>query len=200
MVLDRLGFAAGDLVVAEHLQELDVPESSGAGLRQPGFQGVDHPGQLQGAQRLLQCGVDDHAENPLWSLVSAVFGVGMATTVANSRDLAVRPTCMPMNQNLSHATMLKLLLAKFKLPSCSIDESSVNSCEDPPPTTRSPSGRELRERTYGNYVSENRLTLGNSVSADKSRHGRLPVCLARIQSRVSALEEQVRDLSGAGPS
>ena len=72
-----------------------------------------------------------------------------------------------MNQNLSHVNHVETFLAKSKLPSVRSNESSVNSCEDPPPTTRSPSRRELRERTYGNYVSENRLTLGNSVSADR---------------------------------
>ena len=49
----------------------------------------------QGAQRLLQCGVDDHADTPLSSLVSAVFGVGVATTVANSRDGPCRNAAAP---------------------------------------------------------------------------------------------------------
>ena len=53
------GLAAGDLVVAEHLQELQVAEFAGAGLGQAGVEGVQHPGQLQGAQAVVQGGVDD---------------------------------------------------------------------------------------------------------------------------------------------
>ena len=48
------GLAAGDLVLAEHLQELEVAECAGAGLGQAGVEGVEHAGQLQGAQRVAQ--------------------------------------------------------------------------------------------------------------------------------------------------
>lgn len=36
------------------LQELLMAELAGAGLDEPGFQGVEHPGQLQGPQGALQ--------------------------------------------------------------------------------------------------------------------------------------------------
>ena len=92
---DGLGVAAGDLVVAEHLQELDVAEFPGAGLGQAGFEGLEHPGQLQRAQRLVQGGFDDHADTPCSAMAvrSAVarvgaaggaIGAGSATTLPNS--------------------------------------------------------------------------------------------------------------------
>ena len=50
------GFAAGDLVFAEHLQEVEVPEGAVAGLGQPGIEGVEHAGEFEGAQRIAQAG------------------------------------------------------------------------------------------------------------------------------------------------
>jgi hypothetical protein len=47
---DRGGLAAGDLVVAEDLQELQMAEFPGAGLGQPGVEGLQHPAQLERAQ------------------------------------------------------------------------------------------------------------------------------------------------------
>ncbi len=41
---DRLGLAASDLVVTEHLQKLDMPEVPGAGLGEAGFQNLQHAG------------------------------------------------------------------------------------------------------------------------------------------------------------
>ncbi|PXY16719.1 hypothetical protein BA062_38665 [Prauserella flavalba] len=61
---DGLGVATGDLVVAEDLQELDVAEFAGAGLGQASVEGLQHPGQLELAQGLLERGVDDHADTP----------------------------------------------------------------------------------------------------------------------------------------
>jgi hypothetical protein len=40
---DRGGVASGDLVFAEHLEELEVPELPGLGLTQSGVQCVEHP-------------------------------------------------------------------------------------------------------------------------------------------------------------
>ncbi|BCI81528.1 hypothetical protein MTY66_31530 [Mycolicibacterium sp. TY66] len=45
------GFAAGDLVLTEGLQEFEVAEAAVAGLGEPGIEGVEHAGQFQGAQR-----------------------------------------------------------------------------------------------------------------------------------------------------
>jgi hypothetical protein len=53
------GLAAGDLVVAEDLEEFQVSEFPGAGLGQAGVEGGQHAGQLQGAQAVVQGGVDD---------------------------------------------------------------------------------------------------------------------------------------------
>ncbi|BDU01045.1 hypothetical protein IFM12276_40730 [Nocardia sputorum] len=55
---DRLGFPAGDLVMAQDLQELNMPEIAGAGLGKSGVQGR----QLQRPQRLLKGGFDNHAD------------------------------------------------------------------------------------------------------------------------------------------
>ena len=48
---DGGGLPAGDLVVAEDLQELQVAEFPGAGLGQAGVEGLQHPAELQRAQR-----------------------------------------------------------------------------------------------------------------------------------------------------
>ena len=45
---DRRRVAAGDLVFAEHLEELDVSEFTGACLDESGFERVEHPGEFQG--------------------------------------------------------------------------------------------------------------------------------------------------------
>ncbi len=60
---DGGGLAAGDLVFAQDLEELDVAEFAGAGLGEPGLEGVQHPGQPQDAQGLVErAGLDrgDH--------------------------------------------------------------------------------------------------------------------------------------------
>ena len=41
--------SAGDLVVAERLEELEVTEVPGSGLSEAGVEGVQHARQLQGA-------------------------------------------------------------------------------------------------------------------------------------------------------
>jgi hypothetical protein len=46
--------AAGDLVFAQDLEEVDVAEFPGAGLGQPALDGLQHAGQLEGAQCLVQ--------------------------------------------------------------------------------------------------------------------------------------------------
>ena len=46
--------AAGDLVFAQDLEEVDVAEFPGSGLGQPGLDGLQHAGQLEGAQCRVQ--------------------------------------------------------------------------------------------------------------------------------------------------
>ena len=58
------GVAAGDLVFAEHLQELEMAELAGMGLGEAGVEGVQHAGQLQGAQRRLQLVAAGHRRVP----------------------------------------------------------------------------------------------------------------------------------------
>ena len=41
------GLAAGDLVLAQDLEEVQVAEFPGAGLGEAGVEGGEHPGQLQ---------------------------------------------------------------------------------------------------------------------------------------------------------
>ena len=52
------GLAAGDLVLAEDLQEVQVAEFPGVGLGEAGVEGGEHPGQLQvpAARRRARCG------------------------------------------------------------------------------------------------------------------------------------------------
>ncbi len=50
------GLAAGDLVVAQYLEEVQVAELLGAGLGQAGVEGIEHPGQLQGAKVSCRAG------------------------------------------------------------------------------------------------------------------------------------------------
>ena len=45
------GLAAGDLVLAEDLEEVQVAELAGVGLGEAGVEGGEHPGQLQFPQR-----------------------------------------------------------------------------------------------------------------------------------------------------
>jgi hypothetical protein len=56
--------AAGDLILAKDPQELQVPELPGAGLAEPDVESVEHPGQLQRAQRLAQPNPGDHCGPP----------------------------------------------------------------------------------------------------------------------------------------
>lgn len=44
--------AVADLVVAPGLQEVEMSKFPGAGLGQPSVEGGEHPGELQGAQRV----------------------------------------------------------------------------------------------------------------------------------------------------
>ena len=63
---DARRVAAGDLVFAAHLEELDVAEVPGAGLVQAGFEGVEHSAQLEGAQGGLELMAAGHEATP-WS-------------------------------------------------------------------------------------------------------------------------------------
>ena len=49
--LEGHGLAAGDLVLAEDLEEVQVAELAGVGLGEAGVEGGEHPGQLQFPQR-----------------------------------------------------------------------------------------------------------------------------------------------------
>ena len=49
------GFPAGDLVLAQDLQEVQVAEFPGVGLGEAGVEGGEHAGQFQVAQRGGQC-------------------------------------------------------------------------------------------------------------------------------------------------
>src|ERR1022692_4184811 len=51
---DGHGAAAGDLVFAQDLEEVDVAEVPGAGLGEAGVDGGEHPRELQRAQCLVQ--------------------------------------------------------------------------------------------------------------------------------------------------
>ena len=42
---DGGGVSAGQLVLAQDLEELDVAEGAGPGLGQAGVEGLEHPGQ-----------------------------------------------------------------------------------------------------------------------------------------------------------
>ena len=53
------GVTAGDFVLAEDLQEVEVAEFAGGGLGEPGVEGFEHAGQFQGAQAVVQCNVED---------------------------------------------------------------------------------------------------------------------------------------------
>jgi hypothetical protein len=82
-----------------------------------------------------------------------------------------------MNQNLSHVNHVETSPRQLQAPVCSIQREQRQFLRGPTTDDTLTFPTELRERTYGNYVSENRLTLGNSVSADrlvlKSGVGRL---------------------------
>jgi hypothetical protein len=58
------GLAAGEFVVAQDLEELQVAELAGAGLGKAGVQGVEHAGKLQGAEALVEGGADDGHWSP----------------------------------------------------------------------------------------------------------------------------------------
>jgi hypothetical protein len=92
---DGVAVAAGDLVVAEHLEELDVAEFPGSGLGEAGFEGLEHPGQLQGPQGLVQGGLHDHADTSASEAVSGSSVVGRATTLPNSRSGPCRNAAAP---------------------------------------------------------------------------------------------------------
>lgn len=61
--------AAADLVLAQDLEELQVAQLPGAGLGQPGFQGVEHAAEREGAQGRLELVGPGHPATPLrsWS-------------------------------------------------------------------------------------------------------------------------------------
>src|SRR5664279_4245884 len=58
----RRGLPAADLVLAEHLQELQVTEGAGPGLSQSGVEGFEHPGEFQRPQRVTQRWVKNRHE------------------------------------------------------------------------------------------------------------------------------------------
>src|SRR6266566_881338 len=80
---DGGGLAAGDLVLAQDLEELDVAEFPGPGLGQAGVDGVEHARQLQRPQCPLQrAGLDDGGRH----------GVNLRCAVmADARSAAGRP-------------------------------------------------------------------------------------------------------------
>jgi hypothetical protein len=45
--------------VAEDLQELEVAQLPGPGLGEAGIEGVQHPGEFQRSEAVVQGGVDD---------------------------------------------------------------------------------------------------------------------------------------------
>ena len=49
-----MAWRRADLVLAEDLQEVQVAEFAGGGLGQAGVEGLEHAGQLQGAQALAR--------------------------------------------------------------------------------------------------------------------------------------------------
>lgn len=59
---DGGGVTAGDLVLAERVEELDVSEVAGVGLSETGIEGVEHPGEFQRPQDAVELmGVCHHA-------------------------------------------------------------------------------------------------------------------------------------------
>jgi len=85
------GLAAGDLVLAEDLEEVQVAEFPGSGLGQAGVQGGEHAGQLEVAQRGCEraaVGDGDSSHDVASSVVPGVtasLGIvpGMGMTFAN---------------------------------------------------------------------------------------------------------------------
>ena len=57
--------AARELVLTEDLEELDVAELTGAGLSQPGVDGVEHAAEFEGTQRGFElCGLGHPTASP----------------------------------------------------------------------------------------------------------------------------------------
>jgi hypothetical protein len=67
---ERDGPAAGDLVLAEDLEEVEVPELALLGLGEAGVEGFQHAGQPQCLQRLAQGG-GHHAHRPASSALAS---------------------------------------------------------------------------------------------------------------------------------
>src|SRR6266542_2983236 len=53
---------AGDLVLAEDLQEVEVAEFPGGGLSESGVEGLEHAGEFQGAQTVVQRDIENGHE------------------------------------------------------------------------------------------------------------------------------------------
>ena len=93
---DGGGLPAGDLVVAEDLEELQVSEFPGAGLGQAGVEGLQHPAELEGAQRAGQGVVVhdrrvDRRAGERWAC-SCRVAVGRSPSAGGSVT-AMRPGC-----------------------------------------------------------------------------------------------------------
>src|SRR3954452_13239735 len=59
------GVAAGDLVFAQALEELEVAELAGVGLGQASVEVVEHPGQVEGAEAVVELMGAGHDAAPL---------------------------------------------------------------------------------------------------------------------------------------
>ncbi len=91
------GLAAGDLVLAQDLEKLDVAQFPGAGLGKAGVDGGEHPRQLEGAQCLVQgAGLDrgGHDQSVLAVWRSAAAG-GVVSRATAARGCAVRGVMTP---------------------------------------------------------------------------------------------------------
>lgn len=87
-VFERGGLAAGDLVVSEDLEEVEVSEFAFLGLSEAGVEGFEHAGQLQGLEGIAQGG-GHHAHRATFSASSrpssswTLPGVWVGTVAAN---------------------------------------------------------------------------------------------------------------------